>query len=195
MVMRSITFWVALILILVNVESSYSQLKKHFSKKKHQYAEVNFEDLMHRYFEKEIGPFSALEGVYSVSCVITKRSKPFLSSFEKTKVMGRKDNYARVAILRDRPSKQRDFIEVSMSFKEANKYPIMGEFSMVGEGRGLIYKHIEPDGSLMTFSMINESDLMEGEFSVIEGRKTITYHLSYLRIFPKTSGTITLSEN
>jgi hypothetical protein len=183
------------LIVFASVSSSNAQFKKHFKKKKVQYAEVNFEDLMQRYFEKVESPMNALEGVYSVSCVITKRSKPFLSSFEKTKVMGRKDNYARVAILKDRPGKQRDYIEVSLSFKEANKYPIMGEFSIVGDGRGLIYKHMEGDGSMMTFSMVNEPDLMEGKFSVVEGRKIITYHLSYLRIFPKTSGSITLSEN
>jgi hypothetical protein len=120
--------------------------------------------------------------------VLLQKQTVFLSQREKSKVVERKDNYARVAILKDYPGTKRDFIEVSLSYRDAKKYPIVGELSGLSEGKGLIYNHIEPDASNISFSMINESsELLEGEYSKIEKRKTITYKLSYLKIFPKGS--------
>lgn len=154
--------------------------------KKSQYEEVDFEGLIHRYFGKEAGTFNKLEGIYSVSCVITKTSKNFLTGQLKVKVVERKDNYARVAILKDWPGTNRDFIEVSLSYHITNKYPIVGELSTLSAGEAYIYKHIEPDGSTSDFSMAASSmDLIEGEHSEMEKRKTITYKLSYMKIYPK----------
>ncbi len=148
------------------------------------YEEVDFEDLIRRYMGKEKS--DPLEGIYSVSCVITKTSKRFLSKRDKVRVVARKDNYARVAILRDWPGSTRDFIEVTLSYRDAKKYPIVGELQELSGGRGFIYRHIEPDGSDLDFSMLPASlELLEGEFSEMKRRKTITYKLSYLKLFPK----------
>ncbi len=148
------------------------------------YQEVDFEDLIHRYFGKhESAP---IEGIYSVSCVITRRSKRLLSKREKIKVVERRDNYARAAILRDWPGSKRDFIEVTLSYRDAKRYPIVGELQTLAEGRTFIYRHFEPDGSSFDFSMINESpEMMEAEFSETHRRKIITYKLSYLKLYPK----------
>lgn len=154
--------------------------------KRFQYEEVDFEDLMRRYFLKEAS--SPVEGIYSVSCVITKTTRPFLSGREKVKVVERKDNYARVAIIRDLIGSKRDFMEISLSYHDAKKYPVVGGFNSLSEGRGFIYNHIEPDGVLITFSMISESaELLEGEFSKMHRRKKITYRLSYLKTYPKAT--------
>ena len=57
------------------------------SKKKNGlYEEVDIEDLMKRYFGKSFG--YSIEGIYSVSCVITKRSKRFLSNADRIRVGG-----------------------------------------------------------------------------------------------------------
>lgn len=154
---------------------------------KFHYEEIKFEDLIKRYFEKESTQLSSLEGIYSVSCVIVKKGRNLLTGQESERIIQRKDNYARVAIIKDRPNSSRDYIEVSLSYREADKYPIMGEFNGLSEGRGLIYNHFEPDGTTLSFSMTNESDVMDGEYSITEGNKTITYKLSYLRIYPKAS--------
>lgn len=154
--------------------------------KKSPYEEVDFEGLMHRYFGKEAGTFNKLEGIYSVSCVITKSSKNFFTGQLKVKVVERKDNYARVAILRDWPGTNRDYIEVSLSYHVTNKYPIVGELSTLSAGEAFIYKHIEPDKSVMDFSMASSSlDLLEGAHTEMLKRKTITYKLSYMKIYPK----------
>lgn len=171
---------------LILAQSTFSQSKSKSLFKKSQYQEVDFEDLMHRYFGKETGSFNKLEGIYSVSCVITKTNKSFFTGQLKVKVVERKDNYARVAILKDWPGTNRDFIEVSLSYHVANKYPIVGEMSTLSASEAYIYKHIEPDGSSRDFSMATGSiDLIEGEFSEMHKRKTITYKLSYMKIFPK----------
>jgi hypothetical protein len=174
-----------LFLALIIFSGATAQMKsKHRSKRKHQYEEVDFEDLIRRYFQKEVS--SPLEGIYSVSCVITKKNKVFLSGREKIRTVERKDNYARVAILKDLPGSKRDFMEVSLSYGDAKKYPIVGEMSTLAEGKGYIYNHTEPDGTVVSFSMISESaELLEGEYSYMQKRKTITYKLSYLKIFPK----------
>ena len=159
--------------------------------KKTIYEEVDLENVMKRYFGKSFG--YSIEGIYSVSCVITKRNKKFLSKNERIRIVGRQDNYAKVAIMKDWPSSNRDFIEVSLSYKKANHFPIMGELNIMANGAGYIYTHIEPDGQRLSFSLVENEGLLEAEFSQIEKRKTITYRLSYLKIFP-TAPDIAVSE-
>lgn len=157
-----------------------------FGSKKVQYELMDFESMIKRYFEKEIGDFNSLEGIYSVSCTITKTGRNIFGE-ERERVVARRDNYARIAILKDYKGSKREFIEVSLSYREATKYPIVGELTTMVEGGGLVYKHLEPDGSTLNFSMIFEpNDLIEGEYAFTKGRKIIRYKLSYLKIYPKT---------
>lgn len=184
MVMRKV-YGVLLVVLLMSclAEAQPASDKK---LKKTVYEEVDFEDMMMRYFGKEKS--DPLEGIYSVSCVIVKRNKRFLSKREKITIVERKDNYARIAILRDWHGSKRDYLEVSLSYRDAKKYPVVGELNVLAEGKTFIYKHIEPNGTSISFSMINESaEMLEAEYSEMEGRKTITYKLSYLKIYPKTS--------
>jgi hypothetical protein len=167
------------------INLGFSQSEKSRRLKNTNYEEVDFEDLVHRYVGKASS--HPLEGIYSVSCVITKRNKKFLSKAERIRIVERKDNYGRVAILKDWPGSKRDFIEVSLSYRDAKKYPIVGHLNLLADSDGMIYKHIEPDGSAITFSMLSESiELIEAEYSNMQKRKTITYRLSYLKIYPKT---------
>lgn len=183
--MKRLIILIILFFCLAELSLAQGSFLRH-RKKKMQYEEVSFEDMMRRYFGKEIGPFNDLEGIYSVSCVIVKSSRNFFTGFENKKIVARRDNYARVAILKDWPGSKREFIEVSLSYREANHYPVVGEFSSIVEGGGLLYKHIEPDATTLSFSMIvDHDDLIEGEYAYMKGRKTITYKLSYLKIYPR----------
>lgn len=171
--------------LLAVAHTGYAQ-KKSKGAKKSPYEEVDLEQMFKRYFGKQPSASHHIEGIYSVSCVITKRGHHFLTGADRYRVVERKDNYARVAILRDWPDSRRDFIEVSMSYHITTKYPIVGEFEILGDHNGYIYTHTEPDGSKLTFSMIyDHSDLLEGEYSRTHKRKVITYRLSYLKIYPK----------
>ncbi len=169
---------------VVTLSQTFAQSVKRptYSAKKHVYEEVDLEEMIRRYFNKEISAHNSLEGIYSVSCVITKKNHQFITGRE----VERKDNYARVAIVKDWPGAKRDFIEVSMSYRIANKYPIVGEFVTLAEGVGLLYRHIEPDGRTLSYSMVQDSaELLEGEYSLVSKRKIITYKLSYFKIYPK----------
>jgi hypothetical protein len=164
----------------------FAQQKTLQRMKKPTYEEVDFVDLIQRYVGKASS--HPLEGIYSVSCVVTKRNKKLFSKAERIRVVARKDNYARVAILKDWPDSKRDFIEVSLSYRDSKKYPIVGELSMLADSEGIIYNHLEPNGSTITFSMLSESiELVEAEYSDMQKRKTITYRLSYLKIYPKAT--------
>src|SRR5690606_35062520 len=148
------------------------------------------EDIIKRYFGKSLG--YRVEGIYSVSCMITKRNKRFLSNAERIRVVARQDNYAKVAIMKDWPASNRDFIEVSLSYRKANSFPIMGELDILANGAGYVYTHTEPDGERYVFSMLESDGLLEAEYSVVEKRKTVTYKLSYLRIFPTDKEDLTV---
>jgi hypothetical protein len=165
--------------------STAASAQRNTKLKKTVYEEVDLENVMKRYFGKSFG--YSIEGIYSVSCTITRRNKRFLSKAERIRVVARQDNYAKVAIMKDWPTSNRDFIEVSLSYKKANHFPIMGELDNMAQGSGYIYTHIEPDGARLSFSMTDTDGLLEAEYSKIERRKTITYRLSYLKIFPTVS--------
>lgn len=151
-------------------------------KKKTSYEEVDFENIIKRYFGKS--STYPIEGIYSVSCVITKRNKRLLSTTERIRVVARQENYAKVAIMKDWPTSHRDFIEVSLSYRNANTFPIMGELDVMANGAGYVYTHIEPNGERYTFSMLESEGMLEAEYSVVEKRSTVTYRLTYLKIYP-----------
>jgi hypothetical protein len=181
-----------LLVCLLSFVASNAQNVMQGKKKRNVYEEVDFENVMKRYFGKSFG--YSIEGIYSVSCVITKRNKRFLSRAERIRVVGRQDNYAKVAIMKDWPTSNRDFIEVSLSYKKANSFPIMGELDIVADGGGYIYTHLEPDGERLTFSMIESEGLLEAEYSLTEKRRTVTYRLSYLKIYPTEKEETTVYE-
>lgn len=188
--MRRISLMVLVTVFSLSVAMAQRGATK--SSRKTVYEEVDLEDVMKRYFEKSFT--YPIEGIYSVSCVITRRGRKFLSHAEKVRVVSRHDNYAKVAIMKDWPTSTRDFIEVSLSYRRANAFPIMGELDIMADGRGYVYTHIEPDGERMTFSMLESDGLLEAEFSKVIRKKTITYRLSYLKIYPVLRADPALSE-
>ncbi|MEJ0055452.1 MAG: hypothetical protein WDN75_07230 [Bacteroidota bacterium] len=60
---------------------------------------------------------NSIEGIYSVSGEVTKRSKGLLASSEREKVKDRRENYAKVAILHDPGSTSREYIELSLRYR------------------------------------------------------------------------------
>lgn len=196
--LRNVLWQLCAVLCFTVIAAGHSMAQSRAYKPKRiktHYQQISFEDLMQLYFDKEVGLHDELEGIYSVSCVVLTTSRPFFGLGRlKERVVARKDNYARVAILRERPGAKRDYMEISMSFRMPDKYPVMGEFFTVTEtGEGFLYKHTEPDGRVMSFSMINDPGLLEGEFTEYKGKRKVTYRLSYLRIYPKVMD-ITLNE-
>ena len=147
---------------------------------------IDFEGMAKRYLMKETPKMERLEGIYSVSAIITKRGG-FLSSPNREKVMLRKDNYAKVVILKDTENKDREYIEISLDSKLPDNYPVVGEFTSLSEGEAFVYKHYEPKSDeKVSYSFVSsEFGILDGILVKTVKRKTVTYKLSYLKIYPK----------
>lgn len=147
--------------------------------------QIDFEGMVKRYLMKDTEPMEKLEGIYSVSAIITKRGG-FLSNPNREKVMVRKDNYAKVVIIKDAENPKREYIEVSLASKVPGLYPVVGEFTSLSEGNAFVYKHYEPKTAGISYSFVlSEFDILDGVFVDVIKRKTITYKLSYLKVYPK----------
>lgn len=188
--MKTLHFSVLVFILLGISTTALSQAKGNTRKgrlRQDHYEKIDFEGLMHRYLSKSASDSKTLEGIYSVSCVITKRGMSFLTGNEKEKTVQRQDNYARVAIIKDVPGSGKEYIEISLDEKLSVRYPIVGEFNSLSEGDGFIYNHIEPDGKTVSFTFTNEqNDILDGVLAGMKGRKTITYKMTYLKVFPKS---------
>lgn len=162
--------------------------KSRFGKKAKQspFAEhIDFEGMVKRYLMKETEPMEPLEGIYSVSAIISKRGG-FLANPNREKIIARKDNYAKVVIMKDSEHSNREYMEVSLASKIPGKYPVVGAFNSLAEGKAFVYKHYEPKQSPISYSFVlSEFDILDGVLTKIVRRKTITYKLSYLKIYPK----------
>lgn len=172
---------------LIAQESVFPVSKRKFVKKqKSLFAEhIDFEGMVKRYLMKETQPMEPLEGIYSVSAIISKRGG-FLSNPNREKIIARKDNYAKVVIMKDSEHANREYLEVSLASKVPGKYPVVGEFSSLSEGKAFVYKHYEPKKPNISYSFVlSEFDILDGVLTEVVRRKTITYKLSYLKIYPK----------
>lgn len=173
--------------VVVAQESVFPISKGKYGKKqKSLFAEhVDFEGMVKRYLMKETQPMEPLEGIYSVSAIISKRGG-FLSNPNREKIIARKDNYAKVVIMKDSEHANREYLEVSLASKVPGKYPVVGEFSSLSEGKAFVYKHYEPKKTNVSYSFVlSEFDILDGVLTEVVRRKTITYKLSYLKIYPK----------
>lgn len=157
--------------------------------KRSPYQEVDLEGVIRRYIAKHNNQTS-IEGIYTVSCVITKKGKTLLAPNGNERTVVRKDNYARVAIIKDWPDSNTEFVEISLSSKNASRYPIVAEINSLAEGGGFTYKHMEPKGEVLTFTFLydqNKSDILEGVYTKVKNDVEVTYKLTYLKVYPKNN--------
>jgi hypothetical protein len=153
------------------------------------FEQINFKDLMNRYLAKDGASIGTIEGIYSVSVVIIKKGKGLLSSTEKEKTVERRENYSKVAIIRDPGNANREYIEISMNKEFQLSCAVLGDFTRATDSNILIYKHFESKGknSSYTFTYDNASDLLEGIRTENNGSTTYTYKLTYIKLFPKVN--------
>ena len=145
--------------------------------------------MVKRYLTKDTQPMEVLEGIYSVSAIISRRGG-FLANPNREKIVDRKDNYAKVVIMKDTEHTNREYLEISLASKVPGKYPVVGEFSSISEGNVFVYKHYEPKEPVISYSFVlSEFDILDGILTKVVKRKIITYKLSYLKIYPKKTDT------
>lgn len=158
--------------------------------KKSIYEEVDLEGMIRRYIAKTHGDEPSIEGIYTVSGEVIRKGKTLLSSVERERTIERKDNYARVAILKDWPESNTEYVEISLEEKNAPRYPIVAELNELAEGGGFIYKHFEPKGKVLTFMFLydkNKPDILEGVYTETKNDVVITYKLTYVKVYPKNN--------
>ena len=152
------------------------------------YEQVNFQDLAHLYMNKNSSSVGTVEGIYSVTSIVTKKGKGLLSNTEKEKVVSRDENHLKVAIIRD-PKNGREYIEVPLRDTNYPSYDIKGEFTSMSDGNILVYKQFESRGrsTSYTFTFDKGRDILEGIRTDNSGNFEYTYKLTYLKLSPKAS--------
>lgn len=150
------------------------------------YEQVDFTELVTRYMAKKETSVGTVEGIYSISSLVTKKGKGILSSTEKEKIVSRDENYSKVAIIRDHTS-GREYIEIPINSSGMPSYSIRGEFTAMSEGNILVYKQFESRGRInsYTFTYDKGRDILEGVRTENNGNFEYTYKLTYLKLSPK----------
>lgn len=154
------------------------------------FEQIDFEGILRRYLGKDYRPGAPIEGIYEVSCTITRKGKSLFSKVESERVVGRYENFAKIAIVKDWPGSKREYLEISLKGKGSAHYPIIGEFQSFSEGGGYIYKHYVPPNKnplSFTFTLDLEPEILEGTRAEVKGSKTFIYKLTYLKVYPKKS--------
>lgn len=148
------------------------------------FKQMNFQELIHRYMEN--ANTNSIEGVYAVSGMVIKKGKNLVGT-PKEKTTDRKENYARVAILRENNG-GKDYIELSLNKADQTSYSIIGEFKQAASGNIFVYSHYDPKGkdTAFTFTRDESGDLLEGVRVENSGGTEITYKLTYVKLKPGT---------
>jgi len=176
-----------LFLSLAVFSCSVEKLQQSNTKRSKQpYEQINFVELMKKYIDKNTGNES-IEGIYSVSGIVIKKSKGLFALEPKERTVFQKDHYAQVAVIRDNARNNREFIEIPIDKNYLPSYSIRGEFTALSEGNVLVLKHFEPKGQELIYSFIydKEKDMLEGIRIETKGNVTYTYKLTYVKLYPK----------
>lgn len=149
--------------------------------------QVDLQEMVERYMAKDQTSIGTIEGIYSVSSVVTKKGKTIFSSKEKEKVTDRQENYSKVAIIKDHSESGREYIEIVLDKDFKTSFPVYGEFSTMAESNLLLYKHFDSKArsTSFTFTYDKSKDVLEGIRTDNSNNRTITYKLTYVKIAPK----------
>jgi len=151
------------------------------------YEQLEFADMAKLYLGKDRTSVGTIEGIYSISSLVTKKGKGILSSTEKEKTTERNENYSTVVIIHDSQNPNRDFMEIPLDKDFQPSYSVRGEFTGLTDGNVMVYKQLESRGreTTYTFTYDKSHDILEGIRTENEGNFTYTYKLTYLKLFPK----------
>jgi hypothetical protein len=149
--------------------------------------QVDMKEMIERYMYKDQSSVGTIEGIYSVSSVVTKKGKAVFSAREKERVTDRKENYIKIAIIKDHSTGGREYVELVMDGDYRSSYSVFGEFSAMAESNLLVYKHFDSKGrsTSFTFSYDKSKDVLDGVRTESVKNSTITYKLTYVKLAPK----------
>lgn len=172
---------ICVLFLSCSIEKLYTMKQR---SKVNAYEQIDFHDLVKRYMNKDPLRADDLEGIYSVSMVVSKKGKGILSATEKDKIAERKENYVQVAIFKDVETGNREYIEVPLNKKYLPSYSIQGEFSKMADANILIYKKYESRGRVTayTFTFDRSRNILEGVRKENNGQFEYTYQLTYVKL-------------
>jgi hypothetical protein len=176
--------------LIVSACSFENYYRMGYQKSVHPYEQINFVELVKKYMDKnEKAAPGNIEGIYTVSSVVLKKSKGLFSSEEHERTVDQKDHYAQVAILRDNARNNREYIEVPIDKNYLASYSVRGEFTTLAEGNILVLKHFEPKNKVLTYAFTydQEKDMLEGVRTETSGNTTYTYKLTFVKLYPKVA--------
>jgi hypothetical protein len=179
-----------LLTLIISSSCSFETLYKMRQRQKiHVLEQVDLQKMITLYMNKNETSIGAVEGVYSVSGLVTRTGRGLLGgNEEKDKVLDRKENYAKVAIIRDLNNASREYFELMLDKEMALSFSVIGEFSGMSDGNILVYKHFENKGKryeTYTFTYDSDKGILEGIRTENTANATVTYKLTYLKILPK----------
>lgn len=185
--LKSTLKWLVPLVVITSACSIDKLYQMKQNRKVNPYEQVNFNKIVKLYMAKDKTSVGTIEGIYAVSSLVTKKGKGMLSSSEKEKVTDRKENYSEVAIIQDKNTSGREYLEVPLDKDYVPTYSVRGEFTGMTEGNILVYKHFESRGRVVTYTFTYDQahDILEGVRTENDGSFTITYKLTYLKLFPK----------
>src|SRR4051812_29387132 len=98
----------SLLLFSCSVEKLYHTNAKRANQA---YEQINFVELVKKYMDKNTES-EGIEGIYSVSGMVLKKSKGLFATEAKERTVFQKDHYAQVAVIRDNSRNNREYIEI-----------------------------------------------------------------------------------
>jgi len=182
--MKTVAFFLSFILLSSCSMNRLVQMSQVY--KTAPFEQVDFHELIQRYMSKEATNGESIEGVYSVSAIVIKKGKKLLSSEDRERVLVRKENYSKVAILKERAGSGREYIQISLDKEKQPSYSIRGEFTGMTEANILVYTHFESRDERITYTFTYDRtrELLEGIRTEMKGQSEITYKLTYIKLSP-----------
>lgn len=174
--------WILCLLVMLSLQGCFIPMPSKPAAKPSAFRQMNFQELIHRYMEKANS--NSIEGVYAVSGMVIKKGKSLMGA-PKEKTTDRKENYARVAILREKEG-GKDYIELSLNKADQTSYSIIGDFKQAASGNIFVYNHYDPKGkdASFTFTRDETGDILEGVRVENQGGTEITFKLTYVKLKP-----------
>ena len=187
MIIRYLLF---LLLMIVLSNCSFESLYKIRQRQKvYTLEQVDIQKLVNVYMNKNETSIGTVEGIYMVSGLVTRKGRNLLGGGEeKEKVTDRKENYAKVAIIRDPNNASREYMELLLNQDYAVSLSVIGEFSSMSDANILVYKHFENKGKsheTYTFTYDSDKGILEGIRTENTANAVITSKLTYMKILPK----------
>jgi hypothetical protein len=185
MKVKSVLFFLAIAISSCSFETLYKMRQR---QKIYLLEQVDLQKMVTAYINKTQSSVGTVEGIYSVSGLVTRTGHGLLGGEEKDKVLDRKENYAKVAIIHDSNNTSREYFELMLDRDFAVSFSVIGEFSGMSDANILVYKHFENKGKsyeTYTFTYDGDKGILEGVRTENTNNATVTYKLTYLKILPK----------